>query len=144
MLFRLRFIGQRQSGNFAGVLQRNEYLLLGVHAVPAACNNCVSQTVAAGILFQRRSGGHKAGIPDRAVILNVEVVSVAVGGAIVIAIAGQTQQLGIPVKGVPTSGVRAKRKEVLAAQIVDPGKRRQGSRNYVLAALIVKVAIAHG
>ena len=82
-------------------------------------------------------------IPDGAAVLDVEVLAVAVIGDIVVAIAGDAQELRILIEGIAAAGVGDQREEVLVPKVVNPGKRRSGCRDDILPVCVIEVSKFH-
>ena len=87
--------------------------------------------------------GLPSGIPDRIAILDIEVFTIGIKRAVVIAITGETQELGILIEGVTSACVGDQRKELIGSEVVDPGSRSFGSSDNVLFVRIIKKTELH-
>ena len=134
---------QRQPVNLTGIAPGHKKFLSGRNAVFLALQDRVAQTVAAGVTVQFRLGGLPARVPDGAAIVDVDAVAVHVQRGIVVAVAGQPPQPGIPVKAVTAAGVGHQTEKVLAAQIVDPGQGSAGRVDHIFPARIIKMSESH-
>ena len=85
----------------------------------------------------------RAPVLARFVVAQVDVPAANVQWGVVVAVPGQAAQAGVAIEGVAASGVRDDPEVRLAAQIVDPGQRRVGPGDDVLAPLIVEMAVPH-
>ena len=94
-----------------------------------------------GIKFRLRR--LPSGIPDGIVVLNIEILPVVIIGNTVVAITCDTEKLCILIEGVTASGVGNQAEEVIAAEIVDPGKRRFRCGDDIFHGGIVKVTVVH-
>jgi len=99
--------------------------------------------VAALIAVQFGLGGLPAGIPYGIAVLNIVIPTVRVRWYVIVAVAGDTPQLGIPVKAVPAGRVGNKAEECLTAQIVDPRQRRARRGDDIFACGIGKMTEIH-
>ena len=84
-----------------------------------------------------------AGIPYGIPVLDVQVFAIDVCGHVIITITGQTQQLGILIEGISAAGVGYQTEKLVAAQVVDPGKRSLGSGDDIFLMHIIKMTILH-
>ena len=143
LLFFAAFVGQLHLGHLGAEAAGNHHGLLGLDAVLAGGDGGVAGADAALIAVQLGLGGLPAGIPDGAVVVDVEVVSASIGGHVVVAIAGEAQQAGVLAEGVAAGGVAHQGEEVFAAQIVDPGIGSVRSGDDILASCVIKETIFH-
>ena len=140
---RITLVGDGQPGQQAVVALGHQHFLTDGYAVFGAAEDRIAQSVAALILVQLRLRGLPAGVPDGVAVLDVYMKAVAVQRAVVIAVAGQTAETGIPVEGVTAGCVGHQRKKVLAAQVIDPRQRCAGCLDHIFAFCVVEVAKAH-
>ena len=138
-----RLIFQSQAVDLTGVAPGDEDFLRGSNAVFLALKNGVAQAVAAGVVIQRRLGGLPAGVPDSAAIVDIDAVAVHILRGVVVAVAGDAAEPGIPVKAVAARRVGDQAEKVLTAQVVDPGQRGLWGINDILPAFIIKVTKLH-
>ena len=136
-------VGQGQAVQLTGIALGHEQLLRGADAVLFTLQNGVAQPVAAAVAVQRRLGGLPAGVPDRAAILDVDVVAVHVQRRAVVAVAGQAAQSGVPVKAVAACRVGDQTKKVFTAKVVDPRQRGLWGGDDIFPACVIKMAESH-
>ena len=103
----------------------------------------VAQAVAALIAIQRGFHRHEARRPHDAAIVDIEILSARVGRHVVVAVAGQAQHARVLIEAVTAAGVAHQGKKRLAAQIVDPGRRRLRLGDDVFTGRVVKMAVLH-
>ena len=70
-------------------------------------------------------------------------MSVAVKRHIVVPISRQPQKLGVFIEAVASAGIGDKRKEVLRAQVIDPGKGRLRNSDHILFPFVIKISVFH-
>ena len=99
--------------------------------------------MAAFVKVKLRFRGAPARVPDRVPILNIVIMAVGILGDVIITVTGQTQELRVPVEAVAAAGVADQGKEVLAAEIVDPGQGSFGRGDDILPRFVVKMAEFH-
>ena len=143
MLFLVRFIGQCDPVDFAGIFYRDEGKQIGPDIILSAGDPGIAKTVAAFIAVQRRPGRLPAGVPDRITVFNVVIASALIGWTIIVAVAGQTKKLGIFIEGIAASGIGNQAEEILRAEIIDPGKGCFGSFDDIFLCRIVKMTEFH-
>src|SRR5690349_18957248 len=97
------------------------------------------------VFLQLRAGGHPGGRPIifRIVISDVEITTAHIERGVVVAVAGETPQAGIFVKGIATGCVRNQTEILFAAEVVDPGQGSIGLGDYIFSGSIVKITVAH-
>jgi hypothetical protein len=93
------------------------------------------------IEVERRLTGFPSRIPDGVAILDVEVAAAIVHRHVVVAITGDTAELGVLVKTVSACCIGDERKEILIAQIIDPGPRSLRVSNNILSMLVIEVSV---
>ena len=135
------FVLQRQFLHLSPLLQWHEEQYAGLDAVFLTRDAGIAHTVTALVEVERRLTGFPSRIPDGVAILDVEVTAAIVHRHVVIAITGDTAELGVLVKTVSTCGIRDERKEVLVAQIIDPGPRSLRVSNNILSMLVIEVSV---
>ena len=136
-------VGQGQTVDLAGVAPGHEKLLPGGDAVLLAIQQGIAQTVAAGVDIQLGLGGLPARVPDDSAVVDVDAVAVHVQGRIVVAVAGDPAQPGVPVKAVSAAGVGHQTEEILTAEVVDPRQRGTGRVDHIFPARIIKMSESH-
>ena len=139
----ITLVGQHQTINLAVVAYRHKQLQLRSQPVFFAGDDAVPEAVAALITVQLGLGGLPAGIPYGIAVLNIVIPTVRVRWYVIVAVAGDTPQLGIPVKAVPAGRVGNKAEECLTAQIVDPRQRRARRGDDIFACGIGKMTELH-
>ena len=126
--------------------QRHEIAGLGLDAAVGRADDRVAQAVAAVVVVQLACGS-AARTATRTrrvcVVAQVDVAPAAVERRVVVAVAGQPAQAGIPVEGIAAGGVRDDPEIGLAAQVVDPGQGRVGPGDDVLAVRVIEVTVLH-
>ena len=103
----------------------------------------ISHAVTALVTVKFCLGRLPAGIPDCVSILYIYVLSVAVVGNIIVTISCNAQKPCIFIKRIAAACVGDQRKEVLVAQIVDPGKRSLGSGDDILPVCVIEISEFH-
>src|SRR5690554_7778917 len=83
------------------------------------------------------------GRPYSTPVVDVKIASAIVHRNIVVAVTRQTTKLRILIKSIASCSVRNQRKEILIAQIVDPGPGGFGLFNHILPSLVVKMSKSH-
>ena len=136
-----RLVLQRELLHLGPLLQWYEEEHAGLYAVFLTRDAGVAHAVTALIEVERRLARLPAWVPDGVAVLDIEVSSAIVHRYIVVAIAGDTTELGILVEAVAASGIRDEREEILIAQIVDPGPRSLRVCDDVLAMLVVEMTV---
>ena len=139
----ITLVGQHQTVDLAVVAYRHKQLQLRGQTVLFAGDDAVPEAVAALIAVQLGLGGLPAWIPYGIAVLNIVIPTVRVRWYVIVAVAGDTPQLGIPVKAVPAGRVGNKTEECLAAQIVDPRQRRARRGDDIFACGIGKMTELH-
>src|SRR4051812_30790565 len=81
--------------------------------------------------------------PEFAVLVDVEEPPALLVRYAVVAVARQAPQPCVPVEAVAATHVRNQAEEALRAQIVDPGIRRPGRRDYVFPGRVIKMTESH-
>ena len=104
----------------------------------------VAKTVVALIGIQRRAGRHCPRVPDGIAVLNVVIFSVGIYRNVVVAVAGNAQQLGILVEAVAAAGIGNQGKEILGAQVIDPGQRGIRCGDHIFFIRIIEMSEIHG
>ena len=141
--FSVAAVVQRHAHQKTVVPERDEQLLPGAKAVLLALDDRIAQSVAAAVAVKLRLHGLPAGVPDALAVLDIKMKALGIERAVVVAIARQTAQPRVAVKRIAACRVGAERKEILAAEIVDPGQRRTGRRDDVFFSCIVKKTVLH-
>ena len=141
----VRLVFQHRPLDLAGLPDGHEEGQLDGQAVPGGLKDGVAHAVTAAVAVQRGVGGMEGGAPQAAVrLLDVEETSAHVRRNAVVAVAQQALELGVPVEAVAARGVADEGKELLAAQVVDPGQGGGGGLDDVLPPPVVEKAELHG
>ena len=133
---------------FSDMAQRSDKLAmesgkLGLKTVLGAFDHAVAEAVAALVRIQLGFHRHPARIPDSISIFDVVVTAAEVHGAVVVAVAGQAQQLGVFVEAIASGRIADEAEEVLASQIVDPRQRRFGGADDIFLADVIEMSKLH-
>ena len=87
------------------------------------------------------------GVPDHGIlagfVAEVESEAFLVQGVVVVAVARDAAQPCVLVEGIASGGVGDQGEEVLASQVVDPGKGGPGGLDHVFSVFVVKVSVFH-
>ena len=129
--------------NFRIHTQRNESSLGAAQPIFLALDDGITHAVAAGIFIQLCFGGLPAGVPHEISIFDVEIAAAIIYRHIVVAIAGNSPQTGIPIEAIATGRIAHQAKHIFAAQVVDPRVGCPWRVDDVFSVLIVKVAVLH-
>ena len=129
--------------DFACLSHGNEIQLIDADTVFRGVKAGISHAVTALVTVKFRLGRLPAGIPDCVSILYIYVLSVAVVGNIIVTISCNAQKPCIFIKRIAAACVGDQRKEVLVAQIVDPGKRSLGSGDDILPVCVIEISEFH-
>ena len=136
-------VRQGQPVDLAGIAPGDKQLLHRRNAVFLAFQDGVAQAMAAGIGIQLRFGGLPARVPDGAAILDIDAMPILIQGGVIVTVAGEPAQPGIPVKAVAAAGIGHQTEKILTAQIVDPGQGRAGRIDHIFPACIFKMSVFH-
>ncbi len=136
-------VGQRELLHLAALALGYEQKLPGLHAVLLGLEDRVAHAVAALVAVKRRAHRQEGRGPDHVVVHDVGEAAAQVAAGLVVAVADQPTQLGVPVEAVAAAGVGDQAEEGVAAQVVDPRKRRFRRRDDVFLRNIVKIAKLH-
>jgi len=123
------------------LLQGHKEEYRGLDTVLTTCDTGVAHAMTALVEVEWRLARFPTWIPHGIAILDVEITPAVVHRHVVVAIAGDTAELGILVEAVATSGVRDEGEKILVAQIVDPGPRSLRVCDDILAVLIVEMTV---
>ena len=94
-------VGQGDTVDLPGVVTGTKAVHLRLQTVLlAGFDHGIAQAVAALIAVQLRLSGLPAGIPYGLAVFDIIVTSAGIHGQFVVAVAGQTEKLGILVEGV--------------------------------------------
>ena len=136
-------VAQRHAHQKTVVPKRDEQLLPDAKAVLFALDDRIAQPMAAAVTVKLLLYGLPAGVPDALAVLDIKMKALGIERTVVVAIARQTAQARVAVKRIAAGRVGAERKEVLAAEIVDPGQRRARRRDDIFLSGIVKKTVFH-
>ena len=95
--------------------------------------------MAALVGVELRLGRLPAGIPEGVAFLNIEVLAVAIERHVIVAVAGEAQKLCILIEGIASTGVGNQGEELVASEVVDPGKRSPGSRDDIFPVGVIEI-----
>ena len=95
------------------------------------------------IAVERCTGRSECRTPDSPCIIYVEHPAAFINGDVVIAISGDTTQLGIAIETVTSGSVGDQSEKSVTSEVVDPGERGLGGLDYVLSLLIVEISVFH-
>jgi hypothetical protein len=137
-------VGERDLLDLGGLAHRHEEERLDGQAAALARDARVPEAVAALEVVEIGLDRQPGRGPHVAAVVHVEVPATGVGRDVVVAVAREPAHLGVAVERVPAGLVGDEREELLRPEVVDPGVRRVGRRDDVLARLVVEVAVTHG
>ena len=112
-------------------------------AVFFAFNLRIAQAVAAAVSIQLRLHGLPARVPDKVPVLDIDVEALLVRGTVVVTVAGDPAQARVFIEAIPPRSVGQQGEEILAAQVVDPGKGGPGRGHDILPPGSVKASKLH-
>ena len=138
------FIGQGNLVHFGVKAHGHEALLGGLQAVLFAGDDGIAHAVTAGILVQFGLNRLPSGVPDRAVVVNIEITAAVVHRHVVVPVAGDPAKARIPVEAIASGSVADDTEELLAAEIIDPGIRCARGIDDIFPCLVVEMAEFHG
>ena len=142
-LFLFPDVGNCYPAEQTGFTTRHQHLLCSQNALLFAFKNRIAQPVAAAIGIDVSLHRLPGDIPDLACRFQVNMEAVLIQRAGIIAVAGNAAQARILIKAVAASRIGDKRKKILAAEIVNPGKRRFWSLNNIFALFVIKISELH-
>src|SRR5690554_6351035 len=129
--------------NLAPRLQGYKVEYLGIKAVFGTFYGGVTQAVPAFIMIVGCLNRFPTGRPYSTPVVDVIIASAIVHRNIVVAVTLQATILCILIKSIASCSVRNQRKEILTAQIVDPGPGGFGLFNHILPSFVVKMSKFH-
>jgi hypothetical protein len=132
---------QRQHLQLGVVVVGDEHEQVGGESLAGGPEAGVAEPVTALVAVERGARRPEARVPGGVAVDDVQVLADAVERHAVVAVARQAAELCVPVEAVATAGVRHDGMERLAAEVVDPGQRRQRLRDHVLALAGVEVSV---
>ena len=136
-------IGESDPHQKAGISARHEELLTGTDPAKGSFENRIPQAVTAGIGVEFCLRGLPSGIPYGISFTYINMEAFLVERAVVVAVAGQAAQTGIPVKTVAARCIAEQGEEILTSQVIDPGQGRPGRRDHVLTSVIIEISVLH-
>ena len=136
---RITFVGQNELLDFAVIILRNEEGCFRLQSVLLTGNYGIAHTVAALIEIERSLDRRPAGVPDGAVVGNIEISAAHINRDIIIAIAGNTAQTCVLIEMIAARGIGNQRKESLCTEVVDPRIRSLGRLNDVFFVRVIEV-----
>ena len=74
---------------------------------------------------------------------DIKVFAVGIARYVVIAVASQAQESGIPIKGIAAAGIGYEGEKFPVSQIIDPGKWCFRCSDHIFLMLIIKVTKFH-
>ena len=113
--------------------------------VVGGADDGVAHAVAAGVVVELGARGLPGRRPEFAgvVVAQVDVAPAEIERHVVVAVAREAAQAGVAIKGVAAGGVGDDSEIGLAAEVIDPGQRRVGLGDHVLAVVVVKISVLH-
>ena len=108
-----------------------------------AFNLRIAQAVAAAVSIQLRLHGLPARVPDKVPVLDIDMEALLVRGTVVVTVAGDPAQARVFIEAIPPRSVGQQGEEILAAQVVDPGKGGPGRGHDILPPGSVKASKLH-
>ena len=109
----VRVVAKSQTIDLTGGPEGDKGEQIGTEAVRCSVETAVAEAVAALVLIKRRLGRHGTGVPDVLAVMNVVVFSVGIDRDIIVAVPGDSEQLGILIEAVTAAGIGNQRKKVL-------------------------------
>ena len=122
---------------------RNDQFLANADPVFFRFNDRISEAVAAAVAVRFCLYGLPARVPDRSSVPDINAEAFGIQRAVIITVAGQPPQPGVAVKCITAGCVAQKDEKVFAAEVIDPGQRRAGSRDHIFPVLIIEKSVFH-
>ena len=144
ILCSIGFIGQGDLMNLRVKAHGDKALLGGFEAVLLAGDHGIAHTVTAGVFVQFSLHRFPSGIPDGAVVIDIEIAAAIVHRHIVVPVAGNPAKARIPIEAVSSGGIADNTEKLFTAEIIDPGIRSARGFNDIFPCLVVEVAEFHG
>ena len=138
------FVRKCEPVDFAGIREGNESFLFRCDPVLFPGDDRIAQAVAALVGIDFGTGRLPAGIPDARAVLYIEIDAVRIEGDIVVAVAGNAEELGVLIESIAAGRIGDEAEEVPVPEVVDPGERGPRRRNDVLPCGVVEVTVLHG
>jgi len=88
--------------------------------------------------------GFPARRPDGISIFDVEVFPSGIHGNIVVPVAGDAPEFGIPAKRIAPCRIGYQGKEIFCPEVIDPGPGSPGIGDHIFPVLVVEIAVFHG
>ena len=101
--------------------QRHEEQHRSLDSVPCSRNTGIAHTVAALVTVERSLARLPSGRPDGISVLYIEITSARIHRNAVVTVSRYPAELGVTVEGIAAGGIGNQGKEVLVAEVVDPG-----------------------
>ena len=136
-------VGDPEQHQLAGVVQGDHIHQACFNPVLLSGKTAVAHAMAAFIAVQLCLGGLPAGIPDIVPFFNIDVFAVGVIRLVIIAVTCDPQQAGVLIKRITAAGIGDQAEKVPVSQIIDPGKRGPGCRDYIFTARVIKITEFH-
>lgn len=134
-------VAQRDFVDLAARARGDEKEHFGPQAVLFTRDAGIAHSMPARIEIQGRAAGFPAGIPDRIAVLDIEVAASAVHRHTVVAVAQNAAEAGVTAETVAARRIGNQGKEVIGAQIVDPGPGRCRVGDDVFPLRIVEMTV---
>jgi hypothetical protein len=115
----------------------------GAYTVFFANETGVAEAVVALIVVEIGLSGLPAGIPNGVSIFDIVIAATCVDWHVVVAVAGETPELGIFVEAVAASRVGDETEELLVAEIVNPRVRGLRVSDYIFPVGVIKISVFH-
>ena len=136
-------ISQGDAVDLTGIGHRHEGLELRLELILAAGDDGIAETMAALIGIKCGLRRLPARIPDGVPILYIVVASALIERTVVVAVAGETEELRIFIEGVASCSVRDKTEEVPGSEVVDPWERGLRSRDDIFSLCVIEMTEFH-
>ena len=134
-------VRQRDFVDLAALSRRDEEQHVRAQAVLFPRDAGVSHPVPALVEVQGRAAGFPSGSPDRVAVLDIKIAAAAVHRYAIVAVAQDTPVAGVAAEAVAARRIGNQGKEVVGAQVIDPGPGRCGVGNDILPALVIEMTV---
>ena len=138
-------VGHLEFPDLQRFAHRHKITRLRLNLVTARTDDGIAHAVAAFVPVQFGPRGLPGGRPKPAgiVVAEIEVASAKIERGIVVAVARQAAQAGVPVKGIAAGGVRDEAEIGFAAEVIDPRQRGVGLGDDVFPFIVVEMSKTH-
>ena len=135
-----RSVPQGQLLHLSPDFQWDEEEQAGLNAVFGSGDAGIAHSMTALVAIEGCLAGLPCRRPYAAAFVDVEVASPVVHRHAVVAVAGDTAELGILVEGVASGGIGDEREEIFIAQVVNPRPGCLGVGNDVFAVFVIEIS----